>query len=104
MISTPFSFEYMAGVEVSRPSDFPADFSAISIPAMRYAICTHHVFVSNLPMTIDAIYRRWLPNLVRTFLQAISDLPYLIERYDERFDPRTGSGDVELWIPTAIKQ
>ncbi len=104
MISTPFSFEYMAGVELSSPSGLPADFCAISIPAMRYAVFTHHGLVSNLPMTIDAIYRRWLPNSVRTFLQTIPDLPYMIERYDERFDHRTGSGDVELWIPTAITQ
>jgi AraC family transcriptional regulator len=99
MISNPFSFDYMAGVEVSSSSGLPADFSIISIPSMRYAIFTHRGPIANLSITIDAIYHRWLPNSGRSFLQPIPDVPYMIERYDERFHPETASGDVELWIP-----
>jgi AraC family transcriptional regulator len=28
----------------------------------------------------------------------VIDAPFF-ERYDERFDPRTGMGDVEIWVP-----
>jgi AraC family transcriptional regulator len=99
MTSNPFSFDHMAGVEVSSSSGLPADFSVISIPAMRYAIFTHRGQIENLSMTIDAIYHRWLPNSGHSSLQPIPDVPYMIERYDERFHPETASGDVELWIP-----
>jgi AraC family transcriptional regulator len=104
MVSAPFSFDYLAGVEVSQTSRFPADFSVISIPAMHYAIFTHHGLISNLAVTIDAIYHRWLPNSGCTFLPPIPDVPYMIERYDQRFNPQTASGDIELWIPIATRQ
>jgi predicted transcriptional regulator YdeE len=27
------------------------------------------------------------------------DLPVMLERYGEGFDPQTGSGDIEIWTP-----
>lgn len=102
MNPSPFSFESMAGVEVSGPTGLPTDFSVTSIPAMRYVIFTHHGSVSNISKTIDAIFQQWLPNSGKSFLQPTPDVPYMIERYDERFDPQTASGDVELWIPVRV--
>ncbi len=32
-------------------------------------------------------------------LRRDKNIPGLIELYDERFDPQTLSGEVELWIP-----
>lgn len=104
MISSPFSFDYLAGVEVAKPTGLPADFSVTSVPAMRYAIFTHHGQVSKLSNMIDVIYHQWLPKSGRTLLQPTADVPYMIERYDQRFNPQTASGDIELWIPVELKQ
>jgi AraC family transcriptional regulator len=104
MIVAPFSFDYMAGVEVSSAAGLPADFSVTSIPAMSYAIFTHRGHVSNLRMTMDAIYQQWLPKSGRTFLQPIPDVPYMVERYDGRFNPETASGEIELWIPIKLER
>ncbi len=99
MVKSPFSFEYMAGVEVSKADGLPQDFSVTNIRVTRYAIFTHHGQISSLSRTIDAIYHRWLPSSGHSFLPPVSHVPYLIERYDERFNPQTACGDVELWIP-----
>ena len=104
MISTPFSFDYLVGVEVAKATELPADFSVTNIPAMRYTIFTHHGYASDLSSTIDRIYHQWLPKSGRSFLQPIPDVPYMIERYDERFNPQTASGDIELWIPVELQQ
>ena len=97
--SFPFGFDYTAGVEVSKAESLPPDFHVTNIPVMRYAIFTHHEAVAKLSTTIDAIFHQWLPNSEQSLLQVAPDVPYLIERYDERFNPQTASGDVELWIP-----
>jgi AraC family transcriptional regulator len=43
---------------------------------------------------MSAIWSQWLPSSGHKF----ADAPFF-ERYDNRFDPRTGEGEVELWLP-----
>jgi AraC family transcriptional regulator len=86
--------DYIAGIEVSDFSDLPRAFSRIRIPESRYAIFTHGDHVSSVRRTISTIWNQWLPasGLV------VADAPNF-ERYDARFDPRTGNGGFEIWIP-----
>jgi AraC family transcriptional regulator len=87
-------FDYVAAVEVTDFSGLPPDFNRIRIPEQRYAVFTHAGHVSTTRGTFTAIFNDWLP--VSGYRMA--DAP-LFERYDERFDIRTGDGGFEIWVP-----
>ena len=88
------NFDYIAGVEVSDFSDLPREFGSVRIPAARYAVFTHRDHISSIRRTVNTIWNHWLP--VSGFKAA--DAPNF-ERYDEKFDPLTGNGGLEIWIP-----
>ena len=88
------NFDYIAGVEVSDFSDLPREFSRVRVPEQRYAVFTHRDHISTIRRTVNTIWNNWLP---AAGLKA-ADAPNF-ERYDEKFDPRTGNGGLEIWIP-----
>jgi AraC family transcriptional regulator len=88
------NFEYIAGVEVANFDDLPAEFSRVRIPAHRYAVFTHRDHISRMRATVYTIWNQWLPNSGYRHADAPD-----FELYDERFDPRTGTGAVEVWLP-----
>lgn len=96
---SPFSFDCLVSVEVSETAALPSDFSHVDIPALRYAVFPHAGDVTTIRHTVDAIYQRWLPSSGYATIRMDSDLPYMLERYGEKFDPKTASGDIEIWIP-----
>ncbi|OKO77804.1 AraC family transcriptional regulator [Bradyrhizobium sp. AS23.2] len=88
------NFDYIAGVEVADFSDLPRRFGRIRIPEQRYAVFTHSDHVASIRRTVNTIWNQWLP---ASGLKA-ADAPNF-ERYDEKFDPATGNGGFEIWIP-----
>jgi AraC family transcriptional regulator len=86
--------DYLTGVEVRDFSNVPADFSRLTIPPQRYAVFTHNDHVSSIRRTWFSIWNKGLPE---AGLEATGGPEF--ERYDERFDGRTGNGGVEIWIP-----
>ena len=88
------SFEYIAGVEVSSFTDVPEGFSTIRVPPQKYAVFSHREHISAIRRTVSAIWSKWLPQSG----YEVADAPNF-ERYDDRFDPQTGNGVVEIWIP-----
>ena len=88
------TFEYMTAVEVDAFDALPPGTGRMRVPAHRYAVFTHQGHVSALRDTWGAIWSDWLP---RSGLTPANTPDF--ERYDERFDPRTGSGVVEIWFP-----
>jgi AraC family transcriptional regulator len=88
------NFDYIAGVEVFDFSDLPCEFSRVRIPEQEYAVFTHRDHVSTVRRTVNAIWNHWLP--ASGFKMA--DAPSF-ERYDEKFDPATGDGGFEIWVP-----
>jgi AraC family transcriptional regulator len=88
------NFDYIAGVEVSDFSDLPREFSRVRIPEARYAVFSHREHISTIRRTVNTIWNQWLP---ASGLKA-ADAPNF-ERYDENFDPLTGNGGLEIWIP-----
>ncbi len=90
------SFDYLSGVEVSDTSSLPQGFQHIRLPAQRYAVFTHRKHVSAIPVTIEAIWTKWLPNSGHQAAETPS-----FERYSEEFNPQTGMGGTEIWL--AIK-
>lgn len=88
------NFDYIAGVEVTDFSDLPREFMRVRIPEQRYAIFTHREHVSSIRRAVNTIWNHWLPN--SGFKAA--DAPNF-ERYDQKFDPTTGNGGFEIWVP-----
>jgi AraC family transcriptional regulator len=90
--------EYLSGVEVSGFAGVPNDFTVVSLVPTKYAVFPHRDHVLKLSETIDAIFFKWLP---QSGQQAGGDAetPAFIERYSEEFNPQTGMGGMEVWIP-----
>ena len=90
------NFDYIAGVEVSDFSDLPREFTGVRIPAQKYAVFTHSEHISTIRRTVNTIWNHWLP---ASGLK-VADAPNF-ERYDEKFDPLTGNGGLEIWMPVS---
>src|SRR5262249_18497192 len=88
------SFEYIAGVEVSRFRELPAGLTQVRIPSGKYAVFSHREHISSIRVTHATIWSQWLPESGHEVAEAPT-----FERYDERFDPLTGHGVVEIWLP-----
>lgn len=88
------NFDYLCGVEVTDFSALPAEFSRVRIPAQRYAVFSHREHVSTIRRTMNTIWNQWLPASGHT----PADAPHF-ERYDEKFDPSSGMGGLEIWLP-----
>lgn len=88
------NIEYLSGVEVRSFDGLPPDFATLRLPARRYAVFTHEGHISAIRATWQAIFTSGLPSIG----EEMSDAPDF-ERYDERFDGRTGNGAVEIWVP-----
>ncbi len=87
-------FDYLTGVEAARSAEIPADFASVTLNAKRYAVFPHTGHVSTIPKTIDTIWSQWVPSCGL----AISHAP-CFERYTDEFNPQTGMGGTEIWIP-----
>ena len=102
-LPNPWRFDYMAGVEVASGSVLAEGFSQTKLPESLYAIFAHRQHVSRLQVTMEFIHDKWFPTSGYVPLRPAQDQPYLIERYGEAFDPITGTGDIEIWIPVERK-
>lgn len=89
------TFRYMAAAEISDTDDLAEGFSTVRLPKQRYAVFLHRGHISAIAKTADYVFGTSLPE---SGLQH-GETPDLIERYDERFDPHSGMGVVEMWIP-----
>ena len=90
------SFGYLTGVEVAPGTELPENFGHLEIPAHRYAIFTHHGHVSAISRTMRSIFDEWLPQSGHAHAADGADF---FERYGEAFDPKTGTGGIEIWLP-----
>ncbi len=89
--------EYLTGVEVSGFVGLPGDFTVASLPAMKYAVFSHSGHVSKLCETCDAI-SSWLSESGHQHIDD-PETPAFFERYTEEFNPQTGMGGMEVWVP-----
>ena len=93
------NIEYLTGVEVSSFVAMPDNFTVVSLPASKYAVFPHRAHVSKLYETCDAI-SRWLPDSGhQSAASSDAETPAFFERYSEEFDPQTGMGGMEVWVP-----
>jgi AraC family transcriptional regulator len=87
------NFRYLAGVEASEKTP---GMEHVDLPAQRYAVFTHDGHISALPKTVYTVWNKVLPDMG---LQPAMTPDF--ELYDHRFNPQTGEGTVEIWIPVA---
>lgn len=88
------TFEYLTGVEIADPTQLPDELNSVRLASRRYAVLTHKGHVSRLQTTFDTIFSKWVPDCGL----AVAKAP-CFERYTSKFDPATGTGEVEIWIP-----
>jgi AraC family transcriptional regulator len=89
-------FTYVAGVEVERLERVPDGMMALTVPANTYAVFTHSGHIARLPDTVRQVWGHWLPASSYRHVPAPD-----FEWYDERWDPRSGEGDVDIYVPIA---
>lgn len=87
-------FDYLSGVEVTDSTGLPPEFSHVRLAAQHYAVFTHSEHVLSLPQTIERIWKEWAPECGLESAEAES-----FERYTAAFNPATGLGGIEIWIP-----
>jgi AraC family transcriptional regulator len=87
-------FEYLTAVEVSTLANAPADLATVDVPPCRWAVFPHDGHISTLSSTYAGIWDGWLSDHGR-----LADAIPSIERHRPTFDPRTGLGGVDVWIP-----
>jgi AraC family transcriptional regulator len=85
--------EYISGVEVSDFSRVPPELSRLRIPEQRYAVFFHRDHISTIRRTWFTIYK-WLPESGHEVAEGPE-----FELYGENFNPATGMGGVEIWVP-----
>jgi AraC family transcriptional regulator len=88
------NFDYLCGVEVFGFSTLPPELAHVRIPAQKYAVFSHREHVSTIRSTWATIWTKWLPESGHELVDAPD-----FERYGAEFDPRTGTGGLELWVP-----
>ena len=90
--------DYISGVEVKSFAQVPPELAHLRIPEQRYAVFVHRDHVSAIRRTWFTIFNQWLP---ASGYQMTGGPEF--ERYGPEFDPRTGTGGFEIWIPVKEK-
>lgn len=88
-------FDYLSGVATRSLDDLPEDLIGMRIPAQRWAIFRHDDHVSTIGASCAAA-GEWL---AREGHKPAEGAVQMIEYYGPQFDPRTGAGGCEIWIP-----
>ena len=86
--------DYFAAAEVSDFGSLPSELSRLRMPAQRYAVFSHPGHISEMQSVWRAIWADWVPQRVKK----LADAPFF-ERYAETFDPVSGAGGFEIWLP-----
>lgn len=93
----PNGVDYLSGVEASGNAGFPSEFTTVSIPAQKYVVFPHSDHVSKLNNTCQLAYD-WLTTSGHEAARSVG-APDFFELYTEEFNPRTGMGGIEVWVP-----
>lgn len=88
-------FDYLSGVATRSLDDLPEDLIGMRIPHQRWAVFRHDDHVSTIGASCAAA-AEWL---AREGHAPAKGAVQMVEHYGPQFDPRTGSGGCEIWIP-----
>lgn len=90
------SFDYHTGIEARSGTDTPEGLVRLEIEPRSYLVFQHPGHVATVRDTCNAIWSDWLPESDFSAVEA----PWF-EKYGETFDPVTGAGGLEIWIPVS---
>lgn len=91
------SFDYIAGVAVRSFAQLPPALARVRIPAQKYAVFSHTQHIAAIRGTWATIWNRWLPESGHELVDAPD-----FECYGAQFDPRSGLGGLEIWVPIKV--
>lgn len=91
-VEDPGCFRYMTAYPIESGVKAPTGMSLVTVPAGSYLVFPHHGHVSTLNRTVSAACAGRRP---------AKGLPSFLEYYGPGFDPATGRGDIEVWLPLA---
>lgn len=92
------NMDYMAAVPVRKGTTVPAELTRLDLAPQTYAVFEHTGHISSIGATWGEVWSHQLPQRGLRPVKAPA-----LERYDQRFDPRTGNGTVEIWVPIEAK-
>lgn len=87
-------FDYLCAMAVDDFCAIPDGWSGLRIAPRRYAVFQHRGHISTIRATWHTIWHEWLPQSGHS----AADAPDF-ERYGHQFDPVSGTGGVEIWLP-----
>jgi AraC family transcriptional regulator len=90
--------DYMAAIAVASAGSLPTGWTSTRLPAQAYAIFPHDAHVSRISETVAAAHR-WLARSGHEPVPGDAGRPDFLEHYGEAFDPQTGMGGMEAWVP-----
>lgn len=90
--------DYLTGVAILDAADLPEGFTSIDLAPQRYAVFTHSGHVMEIEELFGKIWSEWVPDAP---VRATREVP-CFERYTPEFNPETGLGGMEIWIPLQL--
>ncbi|MCB9994501.1 MAG: AraC family transcriptional regulator [Hyphomicrobiaceae bacterium] len=88
------AFDYFVAVEIAAGTEPGGGLTVFDVPAQTYLVFTHKGHVSGISATMGAAVAKGVPNAGRTQTNGPN-----FELYGDRFNPLTGLGEVEIWLP-----
>ena len=88
-------FQYQAAVRVESDAKTPVGFEKVRVPEGSYAVFTHKGSAATIKDSMEYIWTLWLPGNGKWQHRSAPDFEF----YDERFDPETGQGEMEIYVP-----
>ncbi len=92
------NFDYLCGVEVGRADHLPDGITSLHVRSQKFAVFTHRGHLSGIRATMAAIFRKGIPDSG----SQVDETGPTLERYGPEFDPRTGLGGFEIWVPVQV--
>lgn len=86
--------DYLTAMEVGDFSDVPGPLERLRLGAQRYAVWRYPGHITEIRGVWHTIWSEWVPGRVKT----LTDAPFF-ELYPKSFDPITGEGGFEIWLP-----
>ena len=88
------NFEYICAAEVTAFGKTPRGLIEVTLSPRRYLVFAHDGHISAIGATYNAIWNDGLP----ASGERAANAP-CIERHRPGFNPQTGMGGVDIWIP-----
>ncbi|GJL91337.1 AraC family transcriptional regulator [Hyphococcus sp.] len=89
-------FDYVTGVGMTSLDDIPERLSGARIEKHRFAVFPHNDHVSTIGATCNAAFNDWIP----ASGEKLHEGPlFLLEVYGPNFNPATGRGGIDVWLP-----